>query len=68
MDVYFRSKTQHTTVKYNQQLSKTQRDNPSSRYWFTFTIEQYLSVQSVTKLPVTSVDDRLAISPLAHQV
>jgi len=22
MDVYFRSKTQHTTVKYNQQLSK----------------------------------------------
>jgi hypothetical protein len=44
MDVYLHSKTQHTTVKYNQKLSKTQQDNPSFGYRSTCMLEQYLSV------------------------
>jgi hypothetical protein len=35
MYLYFNSKTQHTTFKYNQQHSKTQQDNPSSGYQST---------------------------------
>jgi hypothetical protein len=53
-------KTQHTTVKYSQQLSKHSRTIPLSGCQSTCTLEQYLSIYSFTKLQFTSPDDRLS--------